>query len=318
VKPLVLITDCDHPDIEIEQATFADAGFAVRLENCLTEDAVLSAGAGAVALLTQYAPVSARVIAGLPGCLVVGRYGAGLDTVDLAAARARGVEVISVPDYAVQEVSDHAIALTLSLCRRIGMYSSSVRAGEWDLRAGGVVRRLSELRLGVVGLGRIGRAVARKASALGFPVVGCDVVVPSDPGVPVVPLDELLATCDVVSLHVPLSESTAHLIDADRLALMRPTAVLVNTSRGGLVDQAALVRALQDGRLAGAALDVLESEPPDPADPLLRDDRVIITPHVAFYSEESLAELKRRAAESIVGALASRGLPHPPAPDQPG
>jgi len=309
MRPEVLITDCDHPDIEIERALFGAAGFAVRLENCLTEEAVLSAGADAVALLTQYAPVSAKVLGGLPGCLVVGRYGAGLDTVDLEAARAHGVEVVSVPDYAIQEVSDHAIALTLSLCRRIGWYSSSVRAGEWDLRAGGTVRRLSALRFGVVGLGRIGRAVARKAAALGFSVVGCDVVVPSEPGVPVVSLEELLATSDVVSLHLPLSDATAHLIDAARLAAMKPAAVLVNTSRGGLVDQGALLRALQSARLGGAALDVLETEPPDPADPLLRDERVIITPHVAFYSEESLAELKRRAAQSVIESLARRGLP---------
>jgi D-3-phosphoglycerate dehydrogenase / 2-oxoglutarate reductase len=306
-RPLVLITDCDHPDVQIEQAVFAAAGLGVLLGHCRSEDDVLAAGYGAVALLVQYAPVTARVLTGLPSCLVVGRYGAGLDTIDLPAAHARGVAIVSVPDYAVQEVSDHTIALILSLCRGIDGYARNVRSGHWDLRARGQLHRLSTLRLGVLGLGRIGQAVARKAAALGFDVVGCDIVPPGNSAVPVLTMAELLATSDVVTLHLPLSAETFHLIDATRLATMRPTAVLVNTSRGGLIDQVALGQALSSGRLAGAALDVLEAEPPDPANPLLADDRVVITPHVAFYSEESLAELKRRAAEGIVAALAARG-----------
>jgi D-3-phosphoglycerate dehydrogenase len=157
--------------------------------------------------------------------------------------------------------------------------------------------------------------VAAKAAALNFEVVGHDVVPPTELCFPLLSLEELLSTSDVVTLHLPLSTETRHLIDASRLALMRPTAVLINTSRGGLVDQAALAQAIAVGRLGGAGLDVLELEPPDPADPLLRDERVIITPHVAFYSEESLAELKRRAAENIIEALARRGvLNGPPQP----
>lgn len=301
---LVVITDCDHPDTVIERQVFAAAGISVHQAACRTEDDVLAAGTGAAALLVQYAPVSARVLAGLPSIQVVGRYGAGLDPIDLSAAAARGVEVVCVPDYAIHEVADHAIALTLALCRRVVAYSNAVRAGRWDLRAGGSMHRLSTLRFGVVGLGRIGQAVARKAAALGFDVVGYDPIEPPDAGVALLGLEELLAASDIVSLHVPLSGRTRHLIDAARLALMRPSAVLVNTSRGGVVDQAALGAAIASGRLAGAALDVLDSEPPSPADPLVLSDRVIITPHVAFYSEESLAELKRRAAESIVSALA--------------
>jgi D-3-phosphoglycerate dehydrogenase / 2-oxoglutarate reductase len=299
----VLITDCDHPDIEVERSVFAAAGLDVRLARCRTEDDVLAAGSGAAALLVQYAPVSAKVLDGLPQCRVVGRYGVGLDCVDVSAAAARGVAVVHVPDYAVQEVSDHAIALTLAWCRRIAAYSSSVRSGRWQVRSGGLVHRLSALRFGVIGLGRIGRETARKAAALGFDVVGHDVVPPDGPPVPLVSLEDLLRTSDVVSLHVPLTAATRHLIDAPRLALMRPSAALVNTSRGGLVDQTALTEAILAGRLAGAALDVLEREPPDHADPLLACDQVIITPHVAFYSEESLIELKRKAAENIVQAL---------------
>jgi D-3-phosphoglycerate dehydrogenase len=308
--PWVLITDCDHPDTDVERAIFAAAGLGVRQANCRTQDDVLAAGRGAVALLVQYARVGATVLDGLPECRVVGRYGTGLDPIDVAAARTRGVDVVSVPDYAVPDVSDHAIALTLALCRRVVAYSDSVRSGRWEMRSGGVVRRLSALRLGVVGLGRIGRTVARKAAALGFDVVGYDAVPPARPCVPLLGLDQLLRTSDVVTLHLPLTADSRHLIDASRLALMRPSAVLVNTSRGGIVDQAALAEAIAGGRLAGAALDVLEREPPEAADPLLACEQVIITPHVAFYSEESLAELNRKAAENIVRALARHDIPH--------
>lgn len=307
-RPAVLITDCDHPDIEIEHAVFTAAGLEVRLAHCRTEDEVLAAAGQAAALLVQYAPVSARVLAGLPACQVVGRYGTGLDPIDVSAAADRGVDVVFVPDYSVQEVSDHAIALALSLCRRILPYSAAVRSGRWDLASGGAMHRLSTLRLGVIGLGRIGQAVAGKAAALGFEVVGYDVVHPAGSAIPVLTLDELLRTSDVVSLHLPLSAQTRHLIDASRLAQMRPSAMLVNTSRGAVVDQAALAAALAAGQLAGAGLDVLEREPPDQADPLLSCEQVIITPHVGFYSAESLAELKRRVAENIVAALARRGV----------
>jgi len=177
------------------------------------------------------------------------------------------------------------------------------------MREAGAVRRLSSLRLGVIGLGRIGRLVAAKAAALNFEVVGYDVVPPVGDDVRLLSFEELLSTSDVVTLHVPLTSETRHLIDASRLALMRRTAVLVNTSRGGLVDQAALAQALAEGRLGGAGLDVLELEPLDSGDPLLCEERVILTPHVAFYSEESLLELNRRAAENIVEALFNRGGP---------
>jgi len=176
------------------------------------------------------------------------------------------------------------------------------------MRERDAVRRLSTLRLGVIGLGRIGRRVAAKAAALNFEVVCNDVVPPTESSVPLLSLEDLLMTSDVVTLHVPLTSETYHLIDAPKLALMRPTAVLINTSRGAVVDQVALAQAIAEGRLSGAGLDVLEVEPPDPGNPLLLEERVIITPHVAFYSEESLVDLNRRAAENIVKALANRHL----------
>ena len=301
----VVITDCDHPDVAAEQRIFGRAGLEVELASCRTEGEVIAAGRDAVALLTQYAPVTADVLARLPQCRAVGRYGTGVDNVDAVAARARGVALVSVPDYSLEEVANHTIALILTLVRGVVRLDASVHAGRWDFRGAGHLRRASDQQLGVVGLGRIGDAVASRAQTLGFTVAGYDPVAPGTGQVTRLPFTELLATSDVISLHVPLSEATRHLLDDAAFALMKPGAVLVNTARGGLVDADALVRALDSGRLAGAALDVLDPEPPTTGNPLLHDERVIVTPHAAFYSEESLAELKRRVAEGLVTALGS-------------
>ena len=299
----VVITDCDHPDVVAEQRIFGRAGLEVELASCRTEGEVIAAGKGAVALLTQYAPVSADVLARLPECRAVGRYGTGVDNIDTVAARARGVALVSVPDYSLEEVANHTIALILALVRGVVRLDASVHAGRWDFRDAGQVRRASTQQLGVVGLGHIGGAVASRALALGFVVAAHDTAARDIDGVSMLSFAELLATSDVVSLHVPLGQATRHLLDDDAFALMKPGAVLVNTARGGLVDPAALARALDSGRLAGAALDVLDPEPPTAGNPLLSDERIIVTPHAAFYSEESLAELKRRVAEGLVTAI---------------
>jgi D-3-phosphoglycerate dehydrogenase / 2-oxoglutarate reductase len=299
----VVITDCDHPDVAAEQRIFGRAGLEVELASCRTEGEVVAAGRGAVALLTQYAPVTAGVLARLPGCRAVGRYGTGVDNIDTAAARACGVALVSVPDYSLEEVANHTIALILALVRGVVRLDASVSAGRWDFRGAGQLRRASAQQLGVVGLGRIGAAVASRAEALGFAVAGHDPVARDAGRVSMLRFGELLATSDVISLHVPLGEATRHLLDDAAFALMKPGALLVNTARGGLVDMVALARALDSGRLAGAALDVLDPEPPAPGDPLLRDERIIVTPHAAFYSEESLAELKQRVAEGLVTAI---------------
>ena len=301
----VVITDCDHPDVAAERRIFGQAGLEVELASCRTEGDVIAAGQGAAALLTQYAPVTALVLASLPECRAVGRYGTGVDNIDTVAAQARGVAVVSVPGFSSEEVANHTTALILALVRGVVRLNDSVRAGRWEFRDAGLLRRASEQRLGVVGLGRIGQAVASRARALGFAVAGHDPAAPAAGGVSLLPFAELLATSDVISLHVPLGESTRHLLNDAAFALMKPGAMVVNTSRGGLIDQAALARALDSGRLAGAALDVLDPEPPAPGDPLLLDERVIITPHAAFYSEESLAELKRRASEGLAAALSA-------------
>jgi D-3-phosphoglycerate dehydrogenase len=303
----IVITDCDHPTIEIERAIFTRAGYEVELAQCRTADEVATAGAGAVALLAQYAPITDAVLAALPLVRVVGTYGASLDNVELPAAARRGLRVVNVPDYGVDEVADHTLGLILALTRGIVGLDRAVHTGIWDFRGGGELRRSSSQQVGVIGLGRIGSAVARRALALRFRVVAADPTRPAVDGVRVVELGELLATSDIVTVTTRLDPSTRHLLDAAALARMKPGAYLVNTSRGGVVDQAALVDALRSGHLGGAALDVLEREPITPDDPLLSLPNVVLTPHAAFYSRESLVEMKRRAAEAITVALADLG-----------
>jgi D-3-phosphoglycerate dehydrogenase / 2-oxoglutarate reductase len=303
----IVITDCDHQTIDIERAIFARAGYEFELAQCHTANEVIAAGTAAVALLTQYAPITEAVLAALPSVRVLGVYGASLDNVDLPAVARRGLRVVNVPDYGVDEVADHTIGLILALTRGIVPLDRAVHAGAWDFRAGGELRRSSGLQIGIIGLGRIGSAVARRALALRFKVVASDSRQPAVEGVRLAELDDLLATSDLVSVNTRLDPSSHHLLDAAALARMKPGAFLVNTSRGGVVDQGALVEALRSGRLGGAALDVLEREPIAPDDPLLALPNVVLTPHAAFYSRESLVEMKRRAAEAIIAALGEVG-----------
>jgi D-3-phosphoglycerate dehydrogenase / 2-oxoglutarate reductase len=299
----IVITDCDQGEVDIERGVFEAAGHVVTWEQCRSAEDVVRTCGGADALLVQYAPITSEVMDALPSVRVLGRYGVSLDNFDLPAAAARGIRVVNVPDYCIDEVADHTLALMLALTRGIVSLDQEVRAGTWEARASGL-RRIRGLRLGLVGLGRIGMAVAERALVLGLEVVASDPMATGTAEVRIVPLDELLATSDIISLHARLDPSTRHMIDASALARMRPGALLVNTSRGGLIDQAALVDALRSGHLRGAGLDVLEREPVAADDPLLALPNVVITPHAAYYSAESLVEMKRRVAEGIVAALA--------------
>jgi D-3-phosphoglycerate dehydrogenase / 2-oxoglutarate reductase len=250
------------------------------------------------------------VIRGLTGCRIIARYGIGLDTLDMDAANEMGIVVTNVPDYCIDEVSDHALALALSLARGVALLDRRVRAGSWTPTDARPLHRLRGRTFGLVGFGRIARALAVKAAALGYEVVATDPYVPDDAvreaGAEPLPFDALLARADVVSLHVPLTDESHHLIDAGALATMKAGAILVNTSRGPLVDTDALRASLEAGHLGGAALDVLEHEPPSAEDPLLQRDDVVLTPHAGFYSEESPRELQRKAVEQVVEALAGR------------
>jgi D-3-phosphoglycerate dehydrogenase len=253
------------------------------------------------------------VLDALPRCRLVVRYGVGVDNVDVEAAAERGVWVANVPDYGRDEVADHTLALALAVLRGVVALDRSVREGTWDLAAARPLRRLSALTWGVVGCGAIGTAVAGRAAGLGMRVLGYDVdQVRSEPPIERVPLEELLEAADLVSLHAALTPDSHHLVGAAALARMRPTAFLVNTARGGLVDSGALLAALDAGELAGAALDVLEGEPPDELGwRLARHPRVVATPHAAWYSEEAFSTLKTEVAREALRVLEG-GQPRSP------
>jgi D-3-phosphoglycerate dehydrogenase len=241
---------------------------------------------------------------------VIGRYGVGVDNIAVETATALEIPVTNVPSYCEHEVSEHALALLLALARRVVVFDRSVRDGDWSLARGQPIHRVAGTTLGIVGFGRIGRTLARKAQGLGMTVVVHQPRL-AEPdaraaGVEAVALDELARRADFVSLHVPLDHTTQHLVDREFLRGMKPTAFLVNTARGGIVDRDALLEALRKGWIAGAALDVVEREPLPPDDPLLALPNLIATPHVAYYSEESLVDLGRLAAENVAAVLDGR------------
>ncbi|MCD7442502.1 C-terminal binding protein [Streptomyces lincolnensis] len=310
----VLLTDYAWPDDSVERSVIEAAGHT--LVTGPAEPASAEAIEGLVAehrpagILTCWAPVSATAVGAAPELRIVARLGVGLDNIAVDTATERGVWVTNVPDYCVDEVSDHAVGMVLAWTRGLAVFDREVRAGHWN-PAGARLRRLSTLTCGIVGFGRIGRATARKLGGFGCRILAHDPHPPKDaPGVEMAGLEELLRRSDVVILHVPLTPGTHHIIGAGQLALMRPGGLLVNVSRGGLVDTDAVVKALDSGQLDGTALDVLESEPHVPA-ALLDQPGALLTPHVAFSSDASVTELRRRAAEEVVRILADEAPAHP-------
>ncbi|MGI8312602.1 C-terminal binding protein [Saccharopolyspora hattusasensis] len=307
----VVVTDSDHPNLDPEHSVLDPAGIGLRRAQCRTAEDVIAQCGGAQVLVNQYAPITAEVLDALPDVRLVVRYGVGVETVDVDAATSRGVWVANVPDYGTTEVADHTMALAMALLRGVAGYDRSVRAGVWDYQVARPLHRLDTRTFGVVGCGTIGQAVAARAAAFGMRVLGFEAMQDrSLAGTPItrVGLDELLASSDVISLHATLDSRSARLIDARALASMRDSAVLVNTARGGLVDTPALLAALDAGQIAGAALDVLDSEPIDVAvrDALARHERVVLSPHAAWYSEESFVRLKSEVAREAVRVLAGR------------
>ena len=308
--PRIVITECDHDSFAAEHDVADPTGAELVLTQSRTTAELVANATGADAILVQYAQITGEVMDALPGLRVIGRYGVGVDSVDIDAATARGIAVCNVPDYGTESVSDHAIAMALACARGIPRLDRGLRAGAFDLAA---VRPLFQTRgrvFGVVGLGRIGTATARKAKGLGYEVIGYDIAAPPGAtaynGFALVSLDELLERSQVVSLHTPLTDLTAHMIGTDQFARMRSDAILVNTSRGGVVDVVALVEALRTGGILGAAIDVHESEPLPAGHPLTTFDSVVLTPHLAWYAEESYDELKRRTVANVLAVCAGR------------
>jgi D-3-phosphoglycerate dehydrogenase len=304
----VLITDYAWPDVEIERRILAEHGAELIVAEQGRQDAASLAQTAAEqqvdAIMTNWAKVPEPVIAASPKCRIVSRLGIGLDNIDVAYCTSRKIPVTNIPDYCLIEVAEHALALLLALSRKIGFYHAATMNGRYELQAGPKLRRIEGQTLGIVGLGNIGKVLVEKARGLKLNVIATSRRGRTDvPGVRIVSLDELLAASDYISLHVPMAPTTKHMIGAAQFAKMKPSAYLINTARGGLIDHAALARALDAGQLAGAALDVQDPEPPDLSQPPYNDPRVIVTPHAAFVSEESLINLRERVARQVATRL---------------
>lgn len=308
----VVVLDDGYPGYDTEAAIIAAAGAELLLRPCRGDAARAAAEmADADAVLVRETPVDAAAIARTRAKVIV-RYGVGYDNIDTAAASARGIAVCNVPDYGTEEVSDHALALLLSAIRRIAEADRRVRAHGWGVPMDRKVYRIRGGTLGLVGYGRIGAAFHRKAAGLGYArVLVHDPFLRAAPdGAELASLDTIAAEADAISLHAPLTNATRHIIGRAFLAQVKPTLVLVNTARGGLVDEAALVAALAEGRLLAAGLDVYESEPLRQDSPLRGLDNVVLTDHAAWYSEQAIADLQRKAAEEVARALRGEKLLH--------
>jgi len=300
--PRVLFTDQDYQDISLERNLFNAAGVELVVGNCRTEAELIAAGKEFDAFLIQYAPINDRVLDALPRLGIVSRIGAGFDTVDTAACERHGVWVANSPDYGVGEVSTHALALALALIRNVVAYHRDIQAGKWHYLSSGPIRRASEMTLGIVGLGRIGKRMAHISRNVLKRVIAFDPYL-IDGDFPAYversELADLFAQSDVVSLHTPLNDETRGMIDARVLGRMRPGSFLVNTARGAVVNIDDLLSAVDSGILAGAGLDVLPVEPVADSR-LLGHPKLILTPHAAFFSVQSEVELRRKAAQNIV------------------
>jgi D-3-phosphoglycerate dehydrogenase / 2-oxoglutarate reductase len=298
----VVVSDQVFPTVDLERKLLAeiDADLVVASGD---RDEVLAVAADADAVLNTYLPWDADAIAHLDRAKIIARYGIGVDNVDLKAAADAGIVVTNVPDYSVEEVAAHSLALILAALRKVAAADEAIREGAWGISNFRPIRRLSTLTVGLVGYGRIGRRLAAPLEAMGARVVVHDPYLSPDPSLPtLLDLEALLAEADIVSLHLPLTDETRGLMDAATIAAMKPGAILVNTSRGPLVEFGALRDALDTGRLSAAALDVFETEPFDPAN-LEGVPNLIATPHMAYYSEEALEESQRKATTQVIKVL---------------
>src|SRR2546428_1302033 len=314
----IAVADSVFPNLDPARAVLSRIGAELRLAETPAPEAILRVAIGADALLVTYAKITAEMIGQMTRCRIISRFGIGVDNVDLPAATAAGIVVTKVPDYCIDEVSDHALAFVLALARKIPFANAQVHAGRWEMPAVVPIHRLRGSVLGLAGFGRIPQLVAPKAKAFGMRVVAFDPYVSADAfaraGVERVDFADLLCVSDYISIHTPLVPETHGLFDAEAFRRMKPTAYIINTARGAIVDELALAEALDAGRLAGAALDVMPKEPPV-SSPLFGRANVILTPHTSFYSEESLVELQTKAAQEVVAGLTGQPPRNPVNPD---
>lgn len=305
-KTSIAVADSPFVNLQPTEKVLASLDADIQIAKQTTPEAILEVAREADGLMVTFANISKEIIQGLERCKVIGRYGIGVDNIDLDAATEAGIQVCYVPDYCQDEVSDHAMTLLVSLARKITYSNSLVQQGRWDAKAVAPMYRLRGRTLGLVGLGQIPQSVVPKAQAFGLNIIASDPFVPEEVAknfdVELVDFDSLLERSDYISVHAPLTDKTHHLFSKDAFQKMKSEALLINTARGPLVDDQALADALDDGQIGGAALDVLPIEPPVDS-PLLNRDNVIITPHTAFYSVEALVDLQTKAAEDVVSVL---------------
>lgn len=303
----VLVTDYAWPNLDIERGILAEVGAELVVAPNGTAEEITALAADVDAILTCWKQVPPEALDTAARCRIVSRYGIGLDNIPVAHATKLGMIVTNVPDFCLDEVAEHTLALIFACARRVVPLADATRQGAWSQTLARGMPRLRGQVLGLVGYGNIAQAVAERAQALGLKVIAYTPRLAADALAPwgraTNDLAELLAVADYVSLHLPLTPETSGLINADALAAMKPSAYLINTSRGAIVDEAALLAALERGQIAGAALDVMSSEPPPPDHPLLRHPHVIATPHVAFYSEPAIIDLATKAARHVAQAL---------------
>jgi D-3-phosphoglycerate dehydrogenase / 2-oxoglutarate reductase len=314
----VAVADSPFPTLDPAREVLSKIGADLRIASEPTPEAILRVATDADALLVTYAKITAEMIQTLTRCRIISRFGIGVDNVDLAAATSAGIVVTRVPDYCIDEVSDHTLALLLALARKIPFANAQVHAGGWEMSAVVPIHRLRGRVLGLAGFGRIPQLVAPKAKSFGLRVIAHDPYVPAEifarAGVEAVEFAQVLELSDFVSVHTPLLPETRGLFGAEAFRQMKPTAYLINTARGPIVDELALAQALDAGHLAGAALDVMAQEPPV-SSPLVGRANVILTPHTSFYSEESLVDLQVKAAEEVTRVLTGHAPRNPVNPE---
>jgi D-3-phosphoglycerate dehydrogenase / 2-oxoglutarate reductase len=299
-----LITDYAWPNLDIERAILSanDIELVVAEQKDVATLAKLAVGCDAI--MTNWAKTPAEVISAAQNCKIVSRLGIGIDNIDVAYCTEHGIPVTNCPDYCLIEVAEHALALILAFGRKVAYYHHETKQGRYVLGAGTTLRRMEGQTLGIVGMGNIGACLAKKARGIGLKVIATSRSGKSRvEGIPIVSLEELFAHSDYVSLHIPANAETKKSFGAAQFAKMKPSAFLINTARGALIDDDALLAALEQNQLAGAALDVQDPEPPDLNKPLFRHERVVVTPHAAFVSEESLANLRQRVAQQVADRL---------------
>lgn len=312
----IIICDLDHSDVNAEAEVLNKAGYPFKWLHCKTQQEVIENCRGAVVLLNQYVKMDKTIFEALPTVKCVVRYGVGYDNINLDDAKEYGVQACNVPDYGTNEVADQALAFMMALTRKTVLTNTLIRNGIWDYQKEIPLYRLCECTVGICGIGRIGSAFAKRVHALGCRVIAYDTQYGKTGRtfpdfVEFVSFEELLKNSDIISIHCPLDKNTYHMFNDQALSLMKQSAYLINVARGGIIDEDALLHGLDNNKIAGAGIDVAEHEPLSVNSPLLKHNNLLVSPHTAWYSEQSAQELKRKAAEEAVRFLNNEPVHYP-------